>query len=318
MKKEVKAIIAVVLAVWILLMGIEIGSIREKKKIAADAGNTTTAATVADNTTTTQPTTQTAAPVTPGADAVPGGVVTTTPAAPAESTTAAPTAPAGDTVDVSTLTKEQIVAKVAEAVNKVKSEQNMTARKTENVTVNLTALSVESLRSLVNSIISSLVGEPVDQTITVSGGIATYPDGTTKPIKEAIPPSNDVTKDFTLTADGVASATATKQGENIVYSVVLVAESTTGSNPIPAHNSKAIGYLNVMSFNDDLPSGAQIIDANMSYPGSTVEVTVNPAGQVIKFVNKMPMKGDGTAKIAFAEGKAEFEGNLDEVWEFTY
>lgn len=314
MKKEVKAIIAVVLAVWILLMGIEIGSLREKKKIAAS--NSTTEV---SSTTTTQPTTQNVVPSAPDSAAIPGG--TTQPSAPADATTAptAPSAPA-DTVDVSTLTKEQIVAKVAEAVNKVKSEQNMTAHKTENISVNLTALSVESLRSLVNSIISSLVGEPTDETIKVANGIATYPDGSTKPIKEAIPPSNDATKDFALTADGVATATATKQGDNTVYTVVLVSETTTGASPIPTHNSKAIGYLNLMGL--DLPDAVQIVDSNMQYTGSTVEVTVNAAGQVIKLVNKMPMKGDGTAKakVGFVEvdGKAEFEGALDEVWEFTY
>lgn len=317
MKKEVKAIIAVVLAVWILLMGIEIGSLREKKKLAnAEPSSTSTSET------TTLPTTEPAAPTAPNGADVPGG--TTAPAdstAPSAENTTTPAASGGDNVDVSTLSKEQIVAKVAESVNKVKSEQNMKAHKTENVTVNLTALSVEALRSLVNTIIGNLVGEPTDEMITVSGGIATYPDGSTKPVKEAIPPSNDATKDFTLTADGVATATAAKQGENTVYTVVLVPETTTGTNPIPTHNSKAIGYLNVMSFNDELPSGAQIIDANMSYSGSTVEVTVNPAGQVIKLVNKMPMKGDGTAKakvIVELEGKAEFEGELNEVWEFTY
>lgn len=309
MKKEVKAIIAVVLAVWIFLMGIEVGAMREKKRAAAASSNvTTTQAPQTTEPTTTQPVQQTQP-------------TTTQPNTPVvnPSTPDSAATPGSDTsVDVSALSKEQILAKVSEGVNKIKSEQNMTAHKTENVTVNLTALSVESLRSLVNSIISNLVGDPVDQTITVANGIATYPDGSTKPIKEAIPPSNDTTKDFALTAAGVASATATKQGENTVYSVVLVAETTTGTNPIPTHNSVAIGYLNIMSFNDDLPSGAQIVDANMSYPGSTVEITVNPAGQVIKFVNKMPMKGDGTAKIAFAEGKAEFEGELNEVWEFTY
>lgn len=311
MKKEVKSIIAIVLAVWILVMGIEIGSIREKRKIANVNGTTQTTTAAAESTTTTQPSTapSTSATTQPStsAPAVTPGV---------SDTTAPSSAPAAN--DPSAMSKEEILAKVSEAVNKIKNEQNMTAHKTENVTVNLTALSVESLRSLVNGIISNLVGEPVDETITVAGGIATYPNGSTKPVKEAIPPSNEVTKDFTLTADGVASATATKQGENMVYSVVLVAETTTGANPIPTHNAKAIGFLNIMSFNDDLPSGAQIIDANMSYPGSTVEVTVNPAGQVIKFMNKMPMKGDGTAKIAFGEGKAEFEGELNEVWEFTY
>lgn len=304
MKKEVKAIIAVVLAVWILLMGVEIGAMREKKK---QAGNIATVVT-----TTAAPATEapTAAPTT----AAPAAVQTT--AAPAANATTAPATTGSAAADVSTMTKEQIVAKVAESVNKVKSEQNMTAHKTENINVNLTRLSAESVRGTVNGIISNLVGEPTDETITVANGIATYPDGTTKPIKEAIPPSNDATKDFALTADGVASATATKQGENTVYTVVLVAENTTATSPIPTHNSVAIGYLNLMGL--DLPSGVSITDSKMEYPGSTVEVTVNPAGQVIKLVNKMPMKGYGAAKIAIVSGDADFEGALDEVWEFTY
>ena len=192
----------------------------------------------------------------------------------------------------------------------------MTAHKTEYITVNLTRLSAESVRGTVNSIISSLVGEPTDEIIKVANGTATYPDGSTKPVKEAIPPSNDATKDFALTVDGVASATAAKQGENTVYTVVLVPESTTAASPVPAHNSKAIGYLNLMGLS--LPSGVSITDSRMEYPGSTVEVTVNPAGQVVKLVNKMPMTGFGAAKIAFVSGDADFEGNLDETWEFTY
>ncbi len=315
MKKEVKAIIAVVLAVWILLMGIEIGSIREKKKIAsATEMNTTT--TQSSTLTTTQP----ANPIVPNGDAVPGGETTTTTTTQPSSAPASSTTAPAENVDVSTLTKEQIVAKAAEAVNKVKSEQNMTAHKTETITVNLTALSVESLRSIVNSVISSVVGDPTDEIITVVNGTATYPDGSTKPIKEAIPPSNDVTKDFTLTADGVQSATATKQGDNTVYTLNLVPETTTGASPIPTHNAKAIGYLNLMGL--DLPSMVTIVDSNMQYTGSTVEVTVNGAGQVVKLVNKMPMTGDGTAKarvvVTDVEGRAEFEGSLNEVWEFTY
>lgn len=304
MKKEVKAIVAAVLAVWILLMGIEIGALREKKKFAAVNSTTTT------TTTTTQPTTETPVPSAPDSAEIPGGQ--TTPSTPAAVT---PSTPAADSGDVSTLSKEQIVAKVAEAVNKVKGEQNMTARKTENIKVNLTSLSAESLRNPVNSVISSIVGEPTDEVIQVANGTATYPNGDTKPVKEAIPPSNNATKDFVLAADGVATATATKQGDNTVYTVVLVAESTTASNPIPTHNSKAIGYLDLMGL--DLP-GVTITNAEMQYPGSTVEVTVNAAGQVVKLVNKMPMTGYGAARITLLSGEANFEGALDEVWEFTY
>ena len=310
MKKEVKAIIALVLAVWILLVGIEIGAMREKKKIAS--ANSTVAASQAPQTTeptTSQPVQQDVIQVQPSTQS---SVPADNPSTPDSAAT-----PGSDTsVDVSALSKEQILAKVSEAVNKVKNEQNMTAHKTEYITVNLTRLSAESVRSTVNGIISNLVGEPTDEIIKVANGTATYPDRKTKPVKVAIPPSNDATKDFALTVDGVASATATKQGENTVYTVILVPESTTAASPIPAHNSVAIGYLNLMGL--DLPSGVSITDSKMEYPGSTVEVTVNPAGQVIKLVNKMPMTGFGAAKIAFVSGNADFEGNLDETWEFTY
>lgn len=311
MKKEIKAIIAVVLAVWILVMGIEIGSIREKKKIAS-ANNTTNSA-VQDSTTTTTPST-TEPSTTPSTTQPSTQPSTQTPVIPGVSDVPSSAAPSADP---SSMSKEEILNKVVEAVNKVKNEQNMTARKTENITVNLTALSIEPARNTVNSVIKEIVGEPSDETITVVNGIATFPDGTTKPIKDAIPPSNEVTKDFGLTAAGVKEAKAQKQGDNTVYTVILVEEGTTAANPKPTHNAVAIGFLDLMSV--DLPSIVTIIDSNMKYPGSTVEVTVDGQGRVIKLVNKMPMSGDGTAKIRLiGEGKAEFEGALDEVWEFTY
>lgn len=304
MKKEVKAIIAVVLAVWILVMGIEIGSIREKKK-AVSTNNTTT---VAQDTTTTAPstteTTTTAAPSTQPSTSAPAVSDTT---APSSAPAAAPSA----------MSKEEIVAKVNEYVNKVKSEQNMTANKKETITITLTDLSIPSAKNTVNDIIKNIAGEPSDEIITVVNGIATYPDGTTKPIKEAIPPSNDVTKDFTLTADGVKDARVEVQGDSTVYTVILVEESTTAASPKPTHNAVAIGYLDLMSI--ELPSIVTIVDSNMRYPESIVEVTVDAQGRVTKLVNKMPMSGDGTAKITLiGEGKAEFEGALDEVWTFTY
>ena len=314
MKKEIKAIIAVVLAVWILVMGIEIGSIREKKKLAAT--NNTTNSAVQDSTTTTTP--STTEPSTP-----PSTQPSTQPSP--QPSTQAPVIPgvtdapssAAPSADPSSMSKEEILNKVVEAVNKVKNEQNMTAHKTENITVTLTALSIEPARNTVNNVIKELVGEPTDEIITVANGIATYPDGTTKPVKDAIPPSNGVTKDFGLTIAGVKDASASKQGDNITYTVNLVEEATTAASPKPTHNAVAIGYLDLMSV--ELPSIITIVDSNMKYPGSSVEVTVDGQGRVIKLVNKMPMSGDGTASIkVLGEGKAEFEGALNEVWEFTY
>lgn len=318
MSKEFKAVIAVILAVWIFAMGWVLGDNHGYEKAKAEAQqlvatpqpstSVPTTQTPTENTTT-PPTTET-----PTSDVQPSGAVTVPSTQGSEDNT---TTKKPDNNDPSSLSKAEIVEKMNEAVNKVKNEQNMTAHKQETIKITLTGLSIESARNTVNDIIQGIAGDPVDETITVVNGIATYPDGTTKPIKEAIPPSNDATKDFKLTVDGVATATATKKGDNIVYTVVLVSENTTAAAPIPPHNSSAIGYLNLMAVK--LPSIVTIVDSNMHYPGSTVEVEVNPAGQVVRLVNKMPMTGDGTAKITLiGEGKAEFEGGLDESWEFTY
>lgn len=316
MKKEYKVIIAIILAVWIFAMGMVLGIDKGIEDTLATANSTTLTPTdqTPSNTTTTPSTTET-----PTTTATPTtGLQASTIPSSGENDSNSTTAPTTDkNDDPSSLSKEEIVKIVNESVNKVKSEQNMTARKQEKITITLTALSVESARDIVNDIIQGIAGDPVDETITVANGIATYPDGSTRPVKEAIPPSNDATKDFNLSVDGVATATAKKDGENTVYTVILVVEDTTAASPIPTHNSGAIGYLNLMAV--DLPSIVTIVDSNMHYPGSTVEVTVNPEGKVVKLINKMPMTGDGTARITLlGEGKAEFEGGLDETWEFTY
>lgn len=209
--------------------------------------------------------------------------------------------------------KEQIVSNVVSAVNRLKSQKNMTVHHTENISIGVTEIYPSSLKDVMNNVISNLAGEPIDEIVRVQNGTATYADGTTKSVKDVFSPSG---KDFTLTADGVGAATATKQGENTVYTVVLVSENTTAAKPVPKHNSGAIGYFNLMGL--ELPSG-KINKADISYPGSTVEVTVNPAGQVIKLVNKLPMTGDVEFDIAFVKNnKVCFEGELDEVWEIRY
>ena len=128
MKKEVKAVIAVVLAVWFFLMGFEIGGYREKKKIISE----TTAAIPVLNTPTT-----TAAPTTVAELATSAAQTTVSEQTPAQDNTTGnnttkgasdETTKAADT-DPATLSKTQIVEKVAAALNAVKAEQNMKAVK---------------------------------------------------------------------------------------------------------------------------------------------------------------------------------------------
>lgn len=308
MKKEIKIAVAIVLSIWLFVMGFELGIYKERK-----ANMETTNEVVNTVTPTQEPTVITTAPTT-----APTTVPTTAPTTTAPATTAPTTAPA-DVVPVvpqsttavaniaDSLSEKEIIEKVNAYVTVLKSEKNVKAHKSENIVVNVTDCSVPSAVDIINDIIEGIAGsEEIDYVFT---------DGKTangETLFALVPPVN---KGFALTDAGVASAKAEKVGTDTVYTIVLVEESTTGDSPVPAHNSTAIGYLDLTSL--DLP-GVTIKKADMKYPGSTVTITVNAEGKVVALTNYMPMTGFGEAQITFFSGNASFDGYLDEKWTFTY
>ena len=324
MKKEFKIVIAVILAIWIFVIGMEVGVYKEKKSAASEPGTTvaapvvTTTAKQEPATQATEPSTEAAEPSTepstedsePSLPAANTDVSEENPQAPSEQ--ASDVVPAGPTDDPASLSKEQVLEKVTKYMAQVKSEQNMTATKKENIDVELTDLSVSSAKNIVQGIIDNLAGSE-EATFTFSGGQGTDPDGNAVTPNDVIPPTK---KAFALTDAGVASAKAEKSGDNTVYTVVLVAESTTLENPAPAHNAVAIGYLDLAGL--DLPSTVQLTKADMQYPGSTVVVTVDANDKVVALKNELPMTGVGEAKIGPLSGSASFGGALNEEWTFTY
>lgn len=306
MKKEVKVVISVILAIWLFVMGIEIGAYREKTKIAETTTTAPIVVTTTESTTaqtTTETTTQATTESTTAASTTVVDVNATTSQTAVENTTTTTTlAPAGPT----TLSKEEIVAEVAKAVNAAKQEQNFTAVKDESIEVEIVDISVSFLRNTVNSVIKSLTGDgPTQTNYTFTNGLTS--DG--KSPHGEIPPCG---KDFTLPAEGVKEAKMEKVGDTTVYTLTIVEEHTTKDAGVPQYNSQAIGYLDLASIADKIPF--EITTANMHYPGSTVEVTVDANGKLTKLVNKLPMSGEG----AVSAGSASFEGGLDETWVFTY
>lgn len=317
MKKEIKVVICIALSVWFFFMGFELGSYREKKKIASTSVQVVQPATQNNASSTTAPTT------TQPTSEVPSSSVSDSTVYPDSSTPAsqnnASTTKKND--DPSSLSKAEVIAAAKKAIDAVKAEQNMTAVQTENIAINVDECSVPSALSMVNSIVQKFTGEN-SATYTFANGQATgvRPDG--KAVEDegvvaptqVIPPKN---KNFELTEAGVSSATAKKDGENTVYTIKIIEESTTLNSPVPANNAAAIGYLDLTKISDKL-SGAQITEANMHYPGSSVVATVNKAGKLVKLELTLPMDGYGAAKIAFVSGNASFSGSQTETWTFTY
>lgn len=317
MKKEIKVVISIVLAVWFFFMGFEIGAYKEKKSIKASADLTTTAAPV---TTTEIPTIPTVPPTT-----VPTTALETTAANGTDETTAASesnnqeaTVSAPANADPSTLSKDEVIKRVTDAINQVKTEQNMTAVRSEKISINLTDLSIPGAKSIVNSIVQRLIGDE-HVTYNFQNGQATGVDdsgnedgdGVQTP-NSAIPPKD---ANISLPAEGVVSATAQASGDNIVYKVTLVEENTTYTAPVPKYNSAAFSYLDLTTI--DL-SGVTISDAQMHYPGTEITATVNKDGKLVELHYYMPMDGYGAAKVTMFNGNASFEGSDDEAWTFTY
>ncbi len=308
MKKEIKIAIAVVLSIWFFVMGFELGVYKERKanvKANSDVVNTVTPSTTQPTApSTTAPTT--AAPTTTQPTTVLPPVID-----PNQNSTAPTVQPSSDApannADPSSLSKAQIIEKMNGYMKGLKAEQNVKAHKAENITIEVTDCSIPAAVSIINDVVKNLAGsEEIDYTI--SNGATTA--GET--MFGIIPPTN---KDFLLTDAAVVTATAKASGTDTVYTVVLVEENTTVSSPVPQYNSTAIGYLDIASL--DLP-GVTIAEADMKYPGSTVEIVVNADGKVTKLVNKLPMSGFGKASVAFFNPNATFQGALDETWTFTY
>lgn len=307
MKKEIKVIIAVVLAVWFFVMGFELGAYKEKKAHS-------TINTVNPVTTTTQPSTNPEPIITTEPSTVTDPTVTE----PSESDVNDNTTTKQDETTKATekdplnLSKDEIVAEVNKYVNQVKKEQNMTATGSGVVEVNVTDCSFQGAVSTINSIIKNITDNfGGDENYTFVNGQATDADGNTVTPWDVIPPTH---KDFLAADAGVASAKVEKVGENLKYTIVMVNEDTTMESPVPQYNSTVIGYLDLVSL--DLP--ITLTQADMHYPGSTISVVVNSDGKVVELINELPMEGTGAAKFLGREVFASFAGALDEKWTFTY
>ena len=324
MKKQAVAVISVILAVWFFIMGFELGIYKERKS----SQTSTTVMTVPAASTTVAPTAEpvpTEQPVTAASEVEPSvSEVTETQPQPTEEVTTKKDKKKKETEattkkskDPTQLSTEEIISEMEKAFKTVKAEQNMTATKNEEISVQLTELSAESLKSMVNSVIQGLIGAE-QFTYTFVNGTATAVDGEGKAVDGTftmdglLPPDG---KEWTCKPDGVASATATKNGDGMIYEIKLKEEDTTFTEPIPPYSSDVFGYLDLTSIDIKV---ATITDASMHYSGTTVTVTVDGNGRVTDIHYNMPMSGYGAAKAGFLTGNASFEGFDDEVWHFTY
>lgn len=311
MKKELKVIAVVLAGIIVFLAGFGLGTSKGIQiDIKVDGANTANSAVA-----TTAAPAPTAAPATTAAPAPTEAPATT--AAPAPDNNAETKAAdngGNSTPSAIPSTPKEIAAKYNEVVNALKKQENVTVHKTGSVTMECTDCSVSFLTSKVTDLLKNFMSD-TDETITFEGGKGNNSKGEERWINDYITPSG---REATVTETDLASATAAAEGSGYKMTLNFKSEQatfdgTTGTEP--TSHKTAMDPLNLATL--ELPAGAKITKADMTYPGATIEATVDGSGNLVKLHLNLPLEGSGTGKLV-AELSLSIKGQLDDVYEITY
>ena len=220
-----------------------------------------------------------------------------------------PTASGSVLPDASGWSVAQIIDKASDAVNKTKAYSgDLMVNHTEGFTADVTECSAGGIvRSVVDLMIGWVV-KPVEETLVFQNGKTVNSEGETVPI--ILPKRNA----FSLSEDGVQSATVQQNGNEYIIKIKLVEESV-GMYEVPKHNAGAVGYLDVAGF--DI-SFMDIDSADIVYKGSSIELRINADGYVTYANYKIPLRIDGSAHKGSISGSATFEGEQTEEWRLNW
>ena len=152
------------------------------------------------------------------------------------------------------------------------------------------------------------VVKPVEETLSYQNGKAVNSEGETVPI--ILPKRGS----FTLTEDGISSASVQRSGGEYVIKIKLIEESV-GMYEVPKHNAASVGYLDVANF--DI-SFMEVDSADIVYKGSGIELRINADGYVTKANYTIPLRIDGSAHRGSISGSATFEGVQTEEWRLNW
>lgn len=211
--------------------------------------------------------------------------------------------------DPSGWSRAEILAKAKAAVNKTKAYTgNLTVNHTESFTADVKECTGGDIVKGIANLMIGWVVKPVEETLSYQNGKAVNSEGETVPI--ILPKRGN----FTLTEDGISTASVQRSGNEYVIKLKLVEESV-GMYDVPKHNAASVGYLDVANF--DI-SFMEVDSADIVYMGSGIELRINADGYVTKANYTIPLRIDGSAHRGSISGSATFEGVQTEEWRLNW
>ena len=322
MKKEIKVVAIVLVALIVFLAGFGLGATKGINinigsesgiNVNVNGGSAGSAQVVAP---TQAPVTQ--APVTQAPTAAPTEAPTQapsndTPATDAPATDAPATdAPSGNSAIPST--NAEIVAAYNKAINDAKHYTGkVTLKKHDIIDVQLKDLPAVAEKIITPVIANLTKTEPKEAVFENAVGV----DDNTRELTRWIIPGGG--RDAALQEAGVASATATANADGGYTMVItLVAETSTfdgtSTTSEPTHHKSIMDPLELGSL--DL-GPITISNADLSYPGATMTATVDSQGRLIYLKQQLPLEGTGTGKAGISL-TLKLAGSMDGTYEFVY
>lgn len=235
-------------------------------------------------------------------------IYVTPPTNPEPSVTPTETQPV--TPSYSSYTKEQILDFYKTALIRTRNYKgNLTVKQTESFDAEVKEATPNNslVKTLANYIVD-LVGSEGNQELVFSNGTATNKD------KETVPILLPQRTEFTLTADGLASAEISESGEYVHVKMVLVPE-TVAMGEVPKHNASAIGYLDTsnMSF-----SIIKISRVDIGYTGSVIDAYIRSDGYIQSVTYTINMSTYAELSGMGISGSGTLEGAQTEKWELVW
>lgn len=210
--------------------------------------------------------------------------------------------------DPSSWTTAEILKFTTDAVSKTKAFKNkVTVDHEEAFDVKITKAPGGSfVKNIADGVIAS-VAKPSQELLTFTNGRTVNAEGEDVPL---LLPKRGA---FTLTEQGIAKATAKKNGANTVIHIQLVKEVGTLTDH-PKHHAASVGYLDA----SDVDLGTIKLNyLDITYTGTTIDMVVNSDGYVASVDYKIPIHIAVEANIGFTVA-GECEGSQQETWKINW
>ncbi len=210
----------------------------------------------------------------------------------------------------SQLSVQEVVSLYADALNRTRAYQGtLNVHHTE--TFSGSVVEAQPLGALTTRLANTLVGmigDPVDDTLTFTGGMGVNEEG------EAVPILLPKKGAFSLPMEGVRNAFAdTANGMRHVV-INLVAESV-GFGGIPPYNAGAVGYLDTASLDFKI---IKINSCTITYTGSVIDAYIRDDGYIASVNYTINLSVEGSVTGLGITGSGVMEGVEYESWELLW